>query len=344
MRVPKYPARLKESVEALQFLSLYPNGIAIQDLADTLGIDVHKLKGNLQSYRVGMDVVNDRLHDSVRFLDDSQPVESTRTEREEWEDDHQSEDIDDAVWVVLRKAKGHKVDPFTVMLNVTAIAEIITLAESLYQLEPDNQPLRSALTELRSHWFPNQTTNASLQPESSALPILKQAEQQQHEVQITYTDEWRQTQTQQIVEPLQIRRRPTGYEVDVAPVQEDGRIATLLTDNISNPVLLSGRFERPENAAELIAANQETDQVTVYLPKSPLNTCERLTENIEILDEDADPDGERYLQLELREPVADRLALLLLQAGPGSLVEEPAELEDVGADLARRLLDHHGLG
>ena len=99
MRVPKYPARLKESVEALQFLSLYPNGIAIQDLADTLGIDVHKLKGNLQSYRVGMDVVNDRLHDSVRFLDDSPPVESTRAEREEWEDDHQSEEIDDAVWV-----------------------------------------------------------------------------------------------------------------------------------------------------------------------------------------------------------------------------------------------------
>jgi predicted DNA-binding transcriptional regulator YafY len=346
MRVPKYPARLKESVEALQFLSLYQDGIAIDDLADTLGIDVHKLKGNLHAYRAGMDVVSDRFHDSVLFLDNPPPDELSlldREEREEWEDDHQSDGIDTAVWVVLRKADDQGVDPFTVMLDITDIAEIITLAESLYQLEPDNQPLRTALTELRSRWFPDQTASGSLLADSPVLPILKQAEQQQRQVQITYIDEWRQHETPLVIEPLQIRRRATGYEVDVGPVQEDGTIATLLTDNISDPILLAERFERPENAEGLIAANQRTHQVQVFISKSATSTYETLVESVEVLKEDPEPDGEHYLQLELREPIADRLALLLLIAGPGSSVEEPAELDQVGADLAQRLLNHHGL-
>jgi proteasome accessory factor C len=76
------------------------------------------------------------------------------------------------------------------------------------------------------------------------------------------------------------------------------------------------------------------------VPRELFWAVERFAERVSVSRADEDLE----VVADVLPPLADRVGLVLVVAGPDAFVVEPADLADAGAQTARRLLAHHRLG
>jgi proteasome accessory factor C len=104
--------------------------------------------------------------------------------------------------------------------------------------------------------------------------------------------------------------------------------------------VLDEEFEPPADLVDRLVEQRRTTPVRLVVPTSAVWVVERQAERVEVIREDG-TDSE--VVAHLLAPVADRLARILLVAGADAFVVTGAgEYQDVGRDLAQRLLEHHG--
>lgn len=340
MSPAKYPRRLIQAANSLEILSLYSRGLAIADLAEQLNTSAHELRGTLDAYHRGREVTQAVGASPLVFFDTEPPESWNGINRDDWVDEHVT-DADAAVWV-QREFRRADDDPFAVMLSVRHIVDLLACAESLYETEPDNDELRTAIAALRLQWFP-QMLETQASPDADVLPLLRQAIDERHKVRFVYCREWQPGVVPRIVEPWQLCRTHLGFELDAGPVRDNGRIRIYLVRNISDAELLDETFEPPSDAARLIAANRDTVDVEVVVPNRAARDYEGLVQNLEVLEREEEPEGDQALRIRLQQPFEDRLALFLFRAGPDAFVVEPDRFAGVAARKAAELLAHHGL-
>jgi proteasome accessory factor C len=102
--------------------------------------------------------------------------------------------------------------------------------------------------------------------------------------------------------------------------------------------MLDKAFERPPDADDRMAANRAPTVVDLVVPQSGRWAVDRFAESVQVV---ADDEESVQVRAALLPPVADRLGLVLLSAGPAAFVTEPADLREAGVRTADRLLAHH---
>lgn len=350
MATPRYVQRLGTVFEALAVLDLYPQGLELAELAAIIDVDPEALRADLIDYNSGTDLGPQGMTAWVEFLARlPEPGEfGPDTSDSDWEpeaDPGNAPDSDElyvpgesAVAVRLHNP-GAGVIGQAGGLTVSEIGQLLMAAEDLARLEPENVALAEVIAQLRSLWLPGVTEvwRPSLQRRFEAE--LTTAIADQRKVRITYDRTWRPGIVERTIEPYVLVRTQRGFEVDAGPVQPDGGIRTYLVNQILRMELLNENFQLPLEVDDLCAANRVATTVRMVIPADRAWVVEFLAEQVEVVDADDDVE----VEMSVIEPLRQRVGLVLLQAGPGAFVAEPAGLADADDALARRLLAHHGL-
>jgi proteasome accessory factor C len=207
-------------------------------------------------------------------------------------------------------------------------------------LDPDNAVLAAAVEKLRV--FLDEDMRPTTQAPTAGLTPAEwyRAAREHRRVRITYARAWWPGSSERVVEPYRVVRTRRGWEVDAGPPDEDGRLRTFLLTGVLDAEVLDEGFEPPADLVELLVAQRRTTPVRLVVPSSAVWVVERQAEKVELVREDG---VESEVVAHLLEPVADRVARILLVAGPDAFVADARrEYDDAGRDLARRLLAHHG--
>ncbi len=223
---------------------------------------------------------------------------------------------------------------------VEYLARVYRVARDESLLEPDNAVLAGAVEKLRAYLDEDLTPSEADDGAGLSAAQWYGAARDRRRVRIRYVRTWWPGAAERVVEPYRVVRTRRGWEVDAGPPDEDGRLRTFLLSGVLGAEVLDEVFEPPADLVDLLVAQRHTAPVRLVVPTSAVWVVERQAEKVEVVREDG-TDSE--VVAHLLEPVADRVARILLVAGPDAFVVSGAgEYEDVGRDLARRLLDHHG--
>ncbi|MDQ1247774.1 MAG: proteasome accessory factor [Actinomycetota bacterium] len=343
MATAGYVQRLGRVFEALQVLDLYPSGLTLSDLATLLGCRVEDVRLDLMAHNNGTDLGPEGFTDWVEFLahlpaDDEAPVAGQPPAHEDTSDD------DDDLLVSPREATAVRLHRSGVKgrsggLTLADIGAILLVAEDLARVEPGNAALTEVIAQLRSRWLPAVTEVWRPSYDRLFEADLTDAIEQRRRVRIVYERTWRPGVIERVIEPYQLVRTQRGFEVDAGPVQDNDRIRSYLVNQVRALEVLDEHFDRPSHADALCAANRRATEVRIVLPKDRQWVTEFLAERVEVVEGDDDVS----LRLEVIEPVAARVGLVLLQAGPEAFVVEPKALADADHDVALELLAHHDL-
>lgn len=347
MTTARYVQRLGRVFEALAALDLYPNGLLLDDLAAMLGCDVEELRADLAAHNAGTDLGPSGLTVWVEFLarlpEDTAELagaQATVTGDGVDEEDDLFVEPDDALAVRLHRppylAAGGGVSGG---LTVADVGAALVAAEDLSRAEPDNVALAEVVAQLRSRWLPGVTEVRAPLSERRFEAELTGAIAERRTVRIEYERTWRPGVVNRDIEPYALVRTHRGFEVDAGPLDDDGSIRTYLVDQISELTVLDRHFSRPGNVDDLCAAHRRTTRVQMVVPRSRAWVPEALAEQVVVVAADDDV----QVTMDVIEPVADRVGLVVLQAGPDAFVVAPQTLADADDALARALLAHHGL-
>lgn len=346
-----YTEKLEQAAQALQLLSLHPDGLSIDDLAEMLGLDTYDTRQNLASYHESQFMDDDGAVSPLLLADQVPPQDWDGQTRDDWLWDHEAADLQSAVWVALdRDLSGS--DVFGVMLDVAQIVDLLTCADHLLAQEPDNEPLRTAVAALRLKWVPGMTSASQTFPSSPVLPTIRRAIVEHRQLKFVYSREWEPGTSVRIVDPYELKQTHLGYELDAGPVADNGRIRTFLVRNMSEVAVLDEHFEEPADKARLIAANRQTIRVRITVPQESRRAYEALAQDLDVRGGAPDDDSPMDYVVTLQQPFEERLAMFMFRAGPGARVVEDISLMNradsaryaqAAPDAARRLLAHHGL-
>lgn len=349
MATAGYVQRLGRVFEALQVLDLYPNGLTLDDLATLLSCSPEDVRLDLMAHNNGTDLGPEGITDWVEFLARLPAPADTAGHPDpdangDPEEDPEEPDDDEDLLVSPREATAVRLHRAGAKgrsggLTIADIGAILLVAEDLAMLEPDNTALTAVIAQLRSRWLPGVTEAWRSSYGRLHEAVLTDAVEQRRRVRIAYERQWQPGTVERVIEPYQLVRTQRGFEVDAGPVQDNGHIRTYLVNRMMSVEVLEEEFERPGDAEALCAANRAVTEVHIVLPKDRQWVTEFLAEQVEVIEGDEDVS----LRLEVIEPVARRVGLVLLQAGPDAFVVAPRELADADHDLALELLAHHGL-
>lgn len=221
--------------------------------------------------------------------------------------------------------------------DATVLGPLYSAAVQLLMEEPENADLRAASDLLRERFLPGMRPVGQFGGRHVAA--LHRAITEHRKVRIVYSRAWRPGISERVVEPYQLVHTSRGPEVDAGPLDESGAIRTFLVARIRELELLDDTFEAPADALERCARARQLTVVTGYVPHSALWSVEKWAERLEATAQDRD--GLAF-RAHLLPPVEGRAALILLMAGDDAYLDDPA-LDRAAADLAQRLLAHHGL-
>lgn len=345
MTTARYVQRLGRIFEALQVLDLYPAGLELIDLAELLGCSADEVRTDLKAHNDGTDLGPAGMTAWVEFLSrlpaDAQPSGEPQAEfGAETADDDADDDLmvdpDDATAVRLHRAT---IRGGSSGLSVSEVGAILVAAEDVLRVEPGNAALAEVVAQLRSRWLPAVTEVWRPTFERLYEADLTLAIEERRRVRIVYDRAWQPGLIDRVIEPYALVRTHRGFEVDAGPVREDGHVRTYLVGNVVSLELLEEHFTRPDNADDLCARNRRSTRVEIVVPKERQWVTEFLAESVTVMAVDDDVS----VALDLLEPVAMRVGLVLLQAGPEAFVSAPAHFRDADDALARELLAHHGL-
>ena len=204
-------------------------------------------------------------------------------------------------------------------------------------LEPDNRELAEALRVHAGSVLGGVHVREAAALAERARPFRRAAAQRRR-VRIVYAPEWRPGAIDRVIEPYQVVHTRRGWEVDAGVVGKEGVVGTFLVAGIRRFDVLTEVFEPPHDLAARIERTRRRRPVELVVPHSAVWAVELYAESAQVLGEDEDAVRLRVLLLP---PVAARLGLLLLAAGPRATVVAPPALTEAGRTMAHDLLQHH---
>ena len=312
---------------ALAFLLKHPDGLPLAVLAEYLEVSEKRLRKDLIAF-YSADILPEMLGglvraDSIQFF----------------ADEGQEDDPRDA-FLVRVVGQRPEAELGVEYLRPDELAALYGAAKSLSQAEPENSALASAVSTLEEQIL----GLGSLEPvdsetDSSVVEQLRVAVDERRRVRIEYSRAWEPGVYTRDVEPYAMKRTMRGWELDAGPLRE-GHARTYIVSRIRSVIVGRERFDRPPGTRELLAAERREEQVDLSLPQRQQWVADRFAERTQVLESDR---SDVALRCWFLPPVRDRVGLVLAIAGPDSFVIEPDDVAAAGADLAERLLHHHGL-
>ncbi len=225
-------------------------------------------------------------------------------------------------------------------LRADDLVALYEAARSLAELEPYNEALADAVAVLRNTFLAGPTLAATgTDAAAGTAAILRDAVSSRRAVRIEYSRAWRPGVTSRVIHPYALHRTARGWEVDAGPMAQ-GRARTFLVERIASAALVDETFEPPPGIAEILAVERSQTQVEMSLPQRTQWVVDRFAESTVVQTSDAD---DLTVRAGFLPPVAERVGLILLIAGPDAFVVDPPQFDEAGSDLARALLAHHGL-
>lgn len=307
---------------ALAILSNHPEGLPLDILAAELQIDADTLRSEILQY-YGTDIDSRYLMGLQR----REVIDFVSADGAE---------ADPHLAPVLRLASDAPESELGVQfLRADQLAALYEAARSLAQVEPGNVHLASAVARL------GRTFLAGIEAETDArdIPaIISRAIDERRPLRIEYSRAWKPGVGVRVVHPYALLRTGRGWELDAGPL-EDGRARTFIVRRIRSAEPVEGGFERPDGLAELLRAERQETRVELSLPQGQHWIADRFAERTHVIEADAD---DLAIEAHFLPPVAERVGLVLLLAGPDAFVVEPPEYADAAAELARTLRSHHG--
>lgn len=326
---------------ALAILDKHPEGLRLDQLAAELEVDTATLRTEILQY-YGTDIDPRHLmglqrRDVIEFLSDVRPAEDPDSPPEEnAEDAEDIEDIDPYEASVVRATSEVPAAELGVQyLRADQLAELYEAARSLADLEPDNEALASAVQRLSGSFL---TRHEAEEHPDSTPALLRRAIDQQRAVRIEYSRGWEPGVSERVVHPYSLLRTRRGYELDAGPL-DDGRARTFIVSRIRREEILDETFERPPGIVEILGEERSPTTVELSLPQGTRWVVDRYAEHTTVVADDSD---DLSVRAEFLPPVADRVGLVLLIAGPNAFVVAPQRFEGAGEDLQARLRAHHG--
>ena len=323
---PKFVQRVARLPEVLTLLAGYPDGLPLQTIAGQFGVDVETLREDLltyldlESWGWGFDLFQRPALEFVQPESDGGGTESERSE----------------ATVVRLVDEGRQGLLGAEYLSAGDLAVIYTAGLALLEADPSDEHLATALELIAETMYGAPSAQPEVGPWNRFVAQLRRAEEQHRRVRIVYSRSWREGVSERVIEPLRLVQTRRGWEVDAGPVEYNGTLRTFLLSNIRSVEVLDETFEEPVGAARLLAKQRETRKVRVDLAQDARWAVSLYAERHRVVEEDA----ERFdAELELLEPVTQRLALLMLASGPRSRV--PAEYVGGASGVINDLIAHH---
>jgi predicted DNA-binding transcriptional regulator YafY len=318
--IARYAQRMARLPDALAILELHPEGLPLTTLSRELGESPEALReAFLAYYRADVvDLVNFRLP-VIEFVG--------------------GPDADPRTAEVVRVVSSDPERELGVAhLSASQLGELYAAGTELLALEPGNQLLADAVAAFREGLW--SAADDAVPPDAGdhVAARLNDAAHGRHRVRVSYARTWQPGSRERVIEPYRVVRTRRGWEADAGPVHADGTIRTYLVSGITDLAVLDETFVRPADVDALIAANRAPVEVELVVPQSGRWAVDRFAESATVL---ADDEESVKLRASFLPPVDQRVGLVLLCCGPDAFVMAPATLHAAGADLARRLLEHH---
>lgn len=173
-------------------------------------------------------------------------------------------------------------------------------------------------------------------PDSEIGAVISTAIRDHTCVDLEYSRAWKPGLVQRHVSPLRLVQTARGWELDALLGQE---LRTFLIDRIRSARATSETFEDPADIEDRLRDHRRVTTVDLCVPQGYAWVVDRYAESTEVVDQDL---ADSTIRARFLPPVNERLGLILVTA-PGSFVVEPAQANEAGPQMARRLWEHHGL-
>lgn len=336
--LPKSVRAIARIPRVLALLSAFPDGLPLPVVADRLSADPEELRRDILRF-YAMDIPADALiglgrPDVIEFLandgSEADPSEAT----------------------IIRVVSDRPAAELGVeYVPADRLAELYTAARGLAETEPDNVDLAHAVATLAGTFLegleaqPHDPGSVSGGHSSEDAPdstpaILRKAMDERRTVRIRYSREWKPGVDERVIHPYALRRTRRGWEVDAGPVR-DGHPRTFIVGRIQAVQLTAEVFERPEGIDAVIAEDRREQVVQLCLPQGTQWVADRFAERCVVTESDRQ---DLSIRAGFLPPVRQRVALVLTITGSDAFVVDPPGLNDGAAEMAERLLTHHGLG
>lgn len=323
---PKYVVRISRLPLVFEHLAAHRDGLSMGQLAAEFDVPPEQLREDLLAFYTA-DVTPDLLMGLSRpgVLGFFGP-------------DGRSADPNDAE--IVRVLDARSADELGVEhVDAAELALIYTAARALLEIDQDDEDLAAAVDALAETMFGDvSSAHARPAPWNRALEPIEEAVRDHRKVRIVYSRAWDAGVRERLIEPYRLLQTGRGWEIDAGPVDERGELRTFLLANVRESDVLEETFEVPSDLPRLLEGKRATVRVRVEVPQSGRWAADMYAESVAVVE---DRELSAVLDVELLPPLRHRLGLLLLAAGAESRVLEPAELGDAGAELARRLVEHH---
>ncbi|KAA1418849.1 WYL domain-containing protein [Nocardioides humilatus] len=327
MATPRYAARFGRLPAVFEVLLAHPNGVPLATLADEIGVPAGELREDLLAFYTADPLEADRMLGLWR-----PPVL-------EFLGPDGDGDVDPLDAEVVRAVNDRPTEELGVeYVDASELALVHTAAVALHDVEPDPD-LAAAIDVLTETMVGAPGGHPERPAWHEPLRPLQEAQRQRRAVRIVYSRTWQHGVTPRVIHPYRLVQTRRGWEVDAGPPDSAGRLRTFLLSGIREVESLEQDFELPADLPAMLEAQRATTPVRVVLPHGSRWAADMYAETVTVLSADED---DVALELELLPPLADRVGMLLLAAGSGAFVTEPAELASAGAVLAEELLVHHG--
>ena len=309
-------------------LLAHPDGVPLTVLAEEVGVPTDELREDLLAFYTADPLESDRMlglwrPPVIEFLGSDGDPEVEPGEAE-----------------TVRAVNERPTEELGVeYVDASELALVHTAAVALHDVERD--PDLAAAIDVLTETMVGAPVG---QPEPPAwnepLRPLQEAQRDRHAVRIVYSRTWQHGVSARVIHPYRLVQTRRGWEVDAGPPDSAGRLRTYLLSGIREVESLEQPFELPENLPAMLDAQRVTTTVRMVVPHGSRWAADMYAETVTVLRADED-DAE--LELELLPPLADRVGMLLLAAGSGAFVVEPADLASAGAVLAEELLVHYSV-
>lgn len=306
----------------IAILSLHPDGLSLAVLAEELEVAEPILRREILNY-YSVDVPADQSRVGQR----PEVIEFISTEGESVEPQEAP--------VVRLVGDAANAELAGNQFSDDDLAQLLQAATSLANLEPENQVLAAGIERLNQLLHIDATESLD-----GAVASLRRAIEEQIPVEIEYSREWQPGVRTRVVHPYALLRTNRGWELDAGPLAA-GHARTYILRRVRSLQLQQGQqFERPTEVERILQRDRRPEKVQLLLPQGSHWVADRFAERTEVVDSDSD---DLVLNAFFLPPVAQRVGLVLLIAGPDAGVLKPHRHAEAAAELAERLREHHGL-
>lgn len=324
---PKYVERFARLPEVFTILAANPDGLPLTALAARVGAPPAELRADLLAFFSA---------DLNGFLGLNRPTTL------DFIGPDGSNDVDPGEAEIVRLIEERNKDEIGVeYLDARELGLIYNAAYALSEVEPENEDLQGAIAVLTETLFGEPLATAQPAQWNRPLKPLQGAAHDRRRVAITYSRAWSEGVIERVIDPYRLVTTRRGWEVDAGPPDADGKLRTYLLSNLRDFEVLSETYEPPVDLDQLLLAQRTTRTVRVQIPHAARWAADVYAEQVHLVEDDEES---VTLDLDLLPPVAGRIGLLLLAAGPDSRVLEPAALIAEGPKMASVLLAHHRQG